>query len=101
MGRLIGAPTDSSLATNKLKTISGWLVSNIPRMEGPQSDFDVKNYQQMAGDIGDPTKTIEERLAAFNTIKQIVSKYSGATQQPNVTKDGRTTDDLLRLYGGE
>lgn len=101
MGRLIGSPTNSSLATNKLKTISGWLVSNVPRMEGPQSDYDVKIYQQMAGDIADPTKTREERIAAYNTIKQIVSKYSGATQQPNVTKDGRTTDDLLRLYGGE
>jgi hypothetical protein len=95
-GRYIGTPTDSSIATKKLKTIQGWLVSNVPRMEGPQSDFDVKNYQEMAGAIADPATTKEERKAALATIREIVSKYA-----PQQETKQRTTEDLLRLYGGE
>jgi len=95
-GRYIGKPTDSSLATKKLKTIQGWLVSNVPRMEGPQSDFDVKNYQEMAGAIADPTTTREERKQAFNTIKQIVSKYSGNKTSSN----NDDIDSLVNKYLG-
>ena len=65
-------------------------------MEGPQSDFDVQNYQEMAGAIADPATTKEERKAALATIREIVSKYA-----PQQETKQRTTEDLIKLYGGE
>ncbi len=82
----IGMSNDSANAAEQLKTLQGWLVSNVPRMEGPQSDFDVKNYQQMAAAIGDPLLPPERKKAALNGLIGILKKYAGdqpaETQKP-------------------
>lgn len=73
-GRLIGWSNEAAQNTAKLKALSGWMVSNIPRMEGPQSNIDVENYRTMAGRIDDPIPA-EERLAALDAIQQMMAKY--------------------------
>ena len=70
-------------ADQKLKLLSGWLVANVPRMEGPQSEFDVKNYQEMAGKIADSTVPIKDRKAALGTLLELQSKYAGVAPQGN------------------
>ena len=55
----------------------------MPRMEGPQSDKDVEMYKEMAGNIGDPTKTRAERLAALQTIERINNKYEALNKRLN------------------
>lgn len=80
-GRVVGVSSKSAEAAAKLKTLSGWLVSNVPRMEGPQSNVDVQNYQKMAGDIGNDRLTIEERMASLNALKQLISSQKDLNSQ--------------------
>lgn len=71
-----GMSTDSADVSSQLQTLSGWLVSNVPRMEGPQSNVDVANYQVMAGAVGDPTRPISQRLRAAEEVKRLQDKYA-------------------------
>jgi hypothetical protein len=80
MDKAIGAfgmTTPGGNVANSLETLSGWLVANVPRMEGPQSNFDVENYRVMAGRIGDRTIPIEARKAALAEVERIQQKYAG------------------------
>lgn len=70
-----GKATNSSNAADQLDVLSGWMVANVPRMEGPQSDKDVLNYKIMAGMVGDRTKPNESRLAALDTLEKLQNKY--------------------------
>jgi hypothetical protein len=79
-GNIIGVSRDAANKAAQLESISGWLVSNVPRMEGPQSDFDVKNYQKMAGLVGDRTKPVEQRLAALQEVRKLQEKYKALNQ---------------------
>jgi hypothetical protein len=70
----------------------------VPRMEGPQSNFDVANYQTMAGLIGDRTKPLKTRQGALAEVIKLQEKYKALNQdgtmmpkdeqmpQANVTK---------------
>lgn len=90
-----GESTPGSLAADKLELISGWMVANVPRMEGPQSNFDVQNYQKMAAAVGDRTKPIKNRLAALEVLEALQKKYASLNKQ-------RITPDMpldLRLDG--
>lgn len=81
--RAFGRSTQGNQTTAQLKTLSGQMVSMMPRMEGPQSDKDVEMYKEMAGNIGDPTKTRAERLAALQTIERINNKYEALNKRLN------------------
>lgn len=70
-----GAPTSGAQAIAKLKVLQAGLMTSMPRMEGPQSDADVKLYREAAGQIGDPTVPAELKKAAVQTIRQIQDKY--------------------------
>jgi hypothetical protein len=72
---LIGVSTEGKTQAGKLKTIAGWLTSSVPRMEGPQSDADVKSYREMAAKVGDASLTIEERLGALDELEAIAMRY--------------------------
>lgn len=87
----VGISDKTTQANRKLKLIGGWMVSNVPRMEGPQSDFDVKNYREMAATVGDTTIPVEDRLAALDTLQQLQEKYAGTAPASNI-------DDLLKKY---
>ena len=71
----VGVSDSSTKANQQLKLISGWMVANVPRMEGPQSNFDVQNYREMAAMVGDSTIPIGDRLSALKQLRQLQQKY--------------------------
>lgn len=75
-----GKALDGAKATAQLKILQTNLVLNMPRMEGPQSNFDAQMYVEAAGSIGDPTVPREMKKAAVQTIRQLQQKYQ---QQPS------------------
>jgi hypothetical protein len=80
--RAVGITTTGAQDSARLQALSGWLVANVPRMEGPQSNFDVQNYTTMAGKIGDPTVPIAERLAALGTVRTLQQRYAAINGAP-------------------
>ena len=97
-----GSSTKGADTASKLDTLSGWLVSNVPRMEGPQSDKDVLSYKTMAAEVGDRTKPISQRLAAAQELKALQAKYAdlnggGQTKEP---KPSRVIDALPPANNG-
>lgn len=83
LARVFGAATDGSIAIANLKAIEGALLSKMPRMEGPQSNYDVQAYRQAVGEIGDPTIPNRQKAAAVETVRQIQMKYA-ANQGANL-----------------
>lgn len=71
----VGVSDAATKANQQLKLISGWMVTNVPRMEGPQSNFDVQNYREMAAMVGDSTIPIGDRLSALKQLRQLQQKY--------------------------
>jgi len=98
-GRVVGLSTPSARVASQLETLSGWLVTNVPRMKGPQSNFDVQVYREMAGKVGDRTVPVAERNAALQTLKGLQEKYrelnqqklSGASPAPAPSRAGSLT----------
>lgn len=80
--RAVGVTTPGAQDSARLQALSGWLVANVPRMEGPQSNFDVQNYTTMAGKVGDPTVPIKERLAALETVRSLQRRYAAINGVP-------------------
>jgi hypothetical protein len=81
----VGYATDGAKNIAKLKTLQGQLVAKMPRMEGPQSNYDVKLYQEMAGQLADPTIPVEQRQAALATLRELNAKYATAPAAPAPT----------------
>ena len=79
-GRAVGVSRDAAVKAGQLETLSGWLVANVPRMEGPQSNFDVQVYTTMAGKVGDRTVPVSERLAALDELRKLQTKYKSLNQ---------------------
>ena len=93
--RMVGVSTPGAQDAARLESLSGWLVANVPRMEGPQSNFDVQNYMTMAGKVGDRTIPIPERLAALQEVRRLHQKYASIngtpmSQQPQEKQAVRT-----------
>jgi hypothetical protein len=76
LGGIIGKTPPGAAEADRLKVIGGAMVMAMPRMEGPQSDADVKLYREMAGRVGDETIPIERRLASLNEVEKLYSKYN-------------------------
>ena len=70
-----GVSTEGAQGTAQLSTIAGNLISNMPRMEGPQSDKDVQMYKQMAGDLGNASLPVATRMAALRQLQALNEKY--------------------------
>lgn len=70
-----GYSTDWDKAQSQLDAIAGYLTSHVPRMEGPQSDADVRNYNKMAGDLANSDKTVESRIIAAQRLLNMQQKY--------------------------
>lgn len=75
--RVFGASTGGARNIAQLKVIEGQIMMNQPRMEGPQSNLDQQLYRQMAAQIGDPTVPNQTKKAAFQTLREINSRYMG------------------------
>ena len=79
---LIGAATPGGDAAGQLEAIGGWMTTNVPRMEGPQSDNDTKVYRQMAAQVGDRTIPTSVRLKALETLETLTNKYAKIATNP-------------------
>jgi hypothetical protein len=81
------------------------LVSQQPRMEGPQSNFDVQLYQRMAGKIADPTVPADDKRAAIGVMRKLNEKYAGMQSNPNAPtyqgNQGGDDSDLLNYMTPE
>ena len=77
-----GIPTNKSAADGQLRIIGAQLVSNVPRMEGPQSDADVKLYRQAAADVANGNIPYQTRIKSLNTIIELNQKYAQGGAQP-------------------
>ncbi len=71
-----GYGTEGAQGVGKLRAIEGALLSEMPRMEGPQSNYDVSMYKQAAGQIGDSTTPNSIKQAAIDTIREIQGRYA-------------------------
>lgn len=74
--RVLGKSTKGSQATASLRTVAGQIVAKMPRMEGPQSNYDVQLYTQMAGNLADPTTPLPDKQAALKTLRDLNAKYA-------------------------
>lgn len=82
--RLFGVSDDSTKANARLQIIGTQLVSQVPRFEGPQSNYDVDLYKAAAGRIGDPSVPVGDRLAALDQIEALNAKYATQGNQANL-----------------
>lgn len=80
LGRVGGMSTQGGETIAQLKALEGALMMAQPRMEGPQSNLDVKLYAQMAGQLGDPTIPYGMKKKAVETIRSLHQKYAGQTE---------------------
>ncbi len=80
-GRIVGYSAPGAQVASQLETLSGWLIANVPRMEGPQSNADVQLYREMAAKVGDRTVPAVERQASLRTLKRLQEKYREQNQQ--------------------
>lgn len=104
LNRLGGKSTDTSRANAALKAIGGRLTAAMPRMEGPQSEYDVKLYQEMAGEVANPFSPIGDRLEALKTIEKITKRYldlNTGSALPKIESKPKTASDILKEYGIE
>jgi hypothetical protein len=106
LAAFFGKSTTGAQAIAQLLPLQAALMLNQPRMEGPQSDQDVKLYRQAAGQIGDPAVPRETKLAALKTIRRLQDQYrqranpqSGSSALPDVSS--MSDDELRRLAGGQ
>lgn len=81
--QVVGHATEGAKSIAALKTIEGALLSQMPRMEGPQSNYDVQMYKQAAGQLGDPTIPREIKQQAILQIKAIQQRYAGGQSAPS------------------
>lgn len=77
---LVGKSTKGAEAAQRLKALGGWLVANVPRMEGPQSNFDVANYQVMAADVANDKLPLARRRAALDSIEGMMKDIAAGKQ---------------------
>jgi len=96
--RVFGASTGGADAIGKLQVLQARLMMEQPRMEGPQGEKDVILYEKAAGQIGDPTVTRSQKLAALDTIEMLNKRYNKKIA-PNDANDVRSKADAI-LRGG-
>lgn len=82
MLNFMGYSTRGADRAQALEALSGWLTSNVPRFEGPQSDKDTEVYKTMAGRVGDRTLPVSTRLEALNIVEQVMRTYGGQRTLP-------------------
>lgn len=86
-----GASPAGAAEADSLKTVAARLVSRIPRFEGPQSDKDVKLYQQASGDAGNEKLPRGRRIAAIKTMRSIYEGYESG-RRGRLIGNRRATD---------
>lgn len=84
-----GKAPQGAQAAAQLKVIQAGLMTNMPRMEGPQSDRDVQLYRDASGQIGDPNVPNAIKKVAVKTIRQLQERYKAAARSvPQIFPNG-------------
>lgn len=82
--KLYGGSDESTQANAQLEVLGNTLVSNVPRMEGPQSNADLAFYKAQAGKIADPSVPAQDKKAAISAIRELNQKYLNGNSVPAV-----------------
>lgn len=82
---VVGVSTKGAEVADSLRSLEGALIMKMPRMEGPQSNYDVELYRQMAARIGDSTVPAPRRIAALKTLRELTNKYAVKTDKAQAT----------------
>lgn len=69
--------TEESKVDRKLEIISSQLLQNVPRFEGPQSNFDIEEYKRAVGDLANASLPRETRIAAADKMLELQNKVLG------------------------
>lgn len=93
--RAAGVSTAATKNDAQLKMLSGKLLMNVPRFEGPQSDKDVATYREMAGSLGDSTIPLADRKATLQRMRDMAGRAAGSNSPAAPLSDA----DLLKKYG--
>lgn len=80
VARAFGYGTEGAEAGGSLKTLAAQLIMAMPRLEGPQSDPDVKLYKEQAGNLGDTTVPVSVRKKALKTIRETYTRLLEAAR---------------------
>ena len=75
-GMAFGGSTTAADKAAALKAISANLVMKMPRFEGPQSDKDTAQYREAAGNVGDASLPLSQRLAALDQVDALYKRYT-------------------------
>lgn len=78
LAKQFGVGTEGAKAIAQLRPLVYPILANIPRFEGPQSEYDVQLYQTAAGDFANPKEPPEVRLAALQGMITLLKKYDKA-----------------------
>lgn len=115
-GRFFGHTSESATATKRLQVISANMIQKMPRPPGAQSDADLKQLINAAGNIADANVPTEEKMAALEEIKTIYKRQlqrqmeyeqSGGISTEETTSDiqpieaiNPTTGEEIRSFDG-
>jgi hypothetical protein len=89
----VGKSTAGAEGAAKLKVLAGRLTSSVPRMQGPQSDRDVKLYQEMAGQVGNEDLPLSVRRASLVQMIQLNALYEDMYKQQLEEQSRRAPGD--------
>lgn len=82
-GNFVGADTEKAEAAAAFDTIAAQLTVKAPRLPGPVSDYEQKQYSLSMGALGDRTKPLRQRRASFNIVKQMFYAAQRRNQKNN------------------
>lgn len=97
-GAFFGISVAGAPEADKLRVLGGALVAKMPRMEGPQSNYDVQNYREMAGEVGNSMLPVARRLAALEQVGKIWAKYENDPTGGAGGAADTTVDELVKKY---
>ena len=82
-----GVSTPGADLAAGLDAASSWLVQNVPKAPGAQSEAELKDYKAAVGVVGDRTKPVSQRMQALKTAQDMIGVWEnrgGSTQSPQV-----------------
>lgn len=90
LGAFSISTTGGKLA-KQLETASAWMIQNIPKAPGAQSEAELRDYKTAAGLVGDKTVPVPDRLAAVDAVNKFIDLWetrmnNGVTVAPSNPK---------------
>jgi hypothetical protein len=96
-----GHATQGGKVANQLDLIGSWMTQNVPKAPGSQSNYELTQYQQAAGQVGNRSAPIENRVAALDTLENLIATWekrratgAAAPNEPSGTRfaNGKVTE---------